>query len=657
MPKLTVSQDPPVKQADIMADTSFPKSAATVPSSDVLVRRYHMLKRKHESRNARILHLLRLYESDPVSHDMRGETDSTEVIVNRIFDTVNTFVDFKGIPPNIHFYPPELTPEGKTYADDMEKYLYALYEYNSFEELWPRVTFDMGLFGYGNMGVLPTSKLDGFVEFRRFSPKNFYPQCYAGTNQVKYYFYESKYSKEEALEKWGAEALQNAGSSEIWRTIWPEGSVDPDECLVLEYCDEDWFIIMLMDKVVFSIQHKFGFCPAQIFPNIVKPDIVGGVSDVAMYESLQVYESQLFSIVADLISYWANPMLFVQSDRLGVEDIFLDGVTIGGPNDNAKFLEPSINFDVIDKQLNRTKQAFHDGTIPETLYGRVETKGALGSAPVLSGLQTKFMVRLNSIYRRSGSRLVKLNQMALEIAQKLYKNQKIEWDGWRRNKNFHLEMYGSRIQAFKRHRVFWDMSVTDPDRHLVMEIQKTGQRLQSKYRTMENLGLSPQDEFDLMRQEDIYEIRRQAALKVEAARLEARFQQPTMEETNREVLAGMKGGSKVYPTAEGGARPGPGRPSQGRGGREPGRRMEARAEMVGADVDRIVADLMAVKKVKGQVYLVGVDDTIDIAVTDKLDKGTIMKAPTMQAYRGRMVFIVVKPGQARPGWVAIKGGG
>lgn len=645
----TITQDPPIEQTKYMTQASSPKNAREKPSVDVLLRRLFVLKRKHERRNSMILHLHRLYESDPVAHGMSPGADQMEIVVNRFFDTVNTFVDFKGIPPNIHFFPPDMTAEGRKYADDMEKYLYALYDYNAFDMLWPRVAFDMSLLGTGYMGLMPTTSLDGFIKYRRFTPVNFYPHCYAGTNDVKYYFYESRYSREQVVEQWGKDVLEGSGQSEAWRMAYPEHDVDSDEIIVLEYCDEDVLCFLVLDKLVQLIPHGFGFCPGEVFANIVKPDIVGGVSDVSTYECIQKYESELYSMIADIISYWADPMLLLKSDKLSAGEVNLGGITIVEMGGDGKFLEPNVKLEALQDQMKKTAQIFHDGTIPETLYGRVETKGALGSAPVLTGLQTKFMVRLNSLYRRTGRSLVDLNTMALKMAKQLYSKKRIQTIGWRKNRYFELDMYGSRIGEHLRHRVFWDMSVTDPDRHLVMELQKNGNKLQSKYRTIENLGMCAGDELELIRQEDIYEIRKKAAEAFETQRLQQEFMPQGIEGVNRNVVSQMKG--RVGPAE----RPGPGRP---RGVLPSAPRGEGRAPAArGFDPKRVIADLQAVKKLKGAVFLVAVDDTVDVAVTKKSDKGIIINAPTMQAYRGKIVFISIQPGEEQEGWYPIKGGG
>jgi len=650
----TATKNPLVEQAKLMAQASSPRAAQDVPTIDTLLRRYGQLVIKFNSRNATYLDLLRLYDSDPVAHGMVGGDDESEIIINEIFDIVNTLVDFTGIPPNMTFLPPSLDDEGAEYADNMEKYLYANWAESDMDNLYPRLMFDEALLGTAYSGLKPTEKLDGFIEYRRFTPVNFYPQTKAGSNKVVYYFYAEKVKREEALEKFGSEALSGAGGSVAWKTIWPDGTLDPDEIIVLEYCDSEWFILMVMDKPVLIINHKFGFCPSVIFSNIVKPDIVGGVSAVATYKSLQIYQSNLAGIVADILGYWADPMLFIKSEKLTQEDVRLGGITIGGPNDDAKFIVPDLKTETIGAEMKRIKEVIHDGTIPESLYGRLQVKGTLGSAPALSGLQMKFMVKLNSQYRRNGASLVKLNTMALSMAEKLYKGKKIKATGWKKNRYFDLDMRGSEIKAYKRHRVFWDNSLIEPDRHAITQMQLAGNKLQSRYTTQENLGMSAVDEAKRMLQEAIQDIRIEAAKKAEIARLSGQFTESGESsrpvDVAREQRRAEKGGA-VYPTASGESRPEPGRP---RSVSSPASRAGASAAASNFDARRVVADLAAVKKLKGEVYLAGVGDTVDVALTDKLDKQTILNAPTMQAYKGRIVFVAVKPGQARQEWARVK---
>ena len=114
------------------------------------------------------------------------------------------------------------------------------------------------------------------------------------------------------------------------------------------------------------------------------------------------------------------------------------------------------------------------------------------------------------------------------------------------------------------------------------------------------------------------------------------------------MLSAVKGG-KVYPTAEGEQRPKPGRPRS-----IPSAPRTGGAGPAGLDEMRVIDDLRRVKKLKGGVYLVDVGDTVDIAITDKLDKQTILNAPTMQAYKGRIQFINIEKGEGREGWVVIK---
>ncbi len=637
-----------------MAQAASPQAAQNVPTVNTLLRRYGQLEIKFNARNRVYLDLLRMYDSDPVAHGITGGADESEIIINEIFDITNTLVDFLGIPPNMTFIPPSLDKEGAEYADLMEKYLYANWAENDMDNLYPRLMFDETLLGTAYAGLLPTEKLDGFIEYRRFTPVNFYPQTKAGSNEVVYYFYKSKMKREEALEKFGTEALAGAGGSVAWKTIWPDGTLDPDEIIVLEYCDDEWFFIMVMDKPVKIINHKFGFCPSVIFSNIVKPDIVGGVSAVATYKSLQIYQSELAALTADILGYWGDPMLFIKSETLTAGDVRVGGITIGGPNDDAKFVVPDLKIDTIQAQMKAIKEVIHDGTVPDSLYGRLKIKGSLGSAPALSGLQMKFMVKLNSQFRRNGGALVKLNTMALSMAEKLYKGKRVQTTGWKKNRNFDLDMTGSQIKAYKRHRVFWDNSLIDPERYSINQMQLAGNSLQSQYTTRENLGMSAVDEDKRIQQEGIQKIRMKAAEQAEVARLTGQFtdtSEPARPpDVAREALRAEKGGA-VYPTAAGESRPEPGRP---RSDSSPAPRAGASAPASTFDAQRVVADLGAVKKLKGQVYVAGVADTVDVAITSKLDKQTILNAPTMQAYKGRIVFVSIQPGQARQEWARVK---
>lgn len=635
----TAIQDPPVKQAKIIEQVSSPAPSSGRLSRDILLRRYRQLKLKNELRNSTYRHLDLLYQSDPAAHDMQSGGDDNEIIMNVFFEIVNTMVDFKGIPPNMSFLPPNLKAEGKAYADTMEKLLYALWDFNELDITWPRVAFDLTLKGLGNMGILPNFD-EKMVEYRRFTPRNFYPMMVGGKNYVKSYFYEDTISKDDVIERWGEKALEGAGKSTMWQEIFPDGSLDPDLAVTLEYMDDEYLLYFVMDKIVQVIPHKFGFCPAVVFDNIVKPDIVGGVSDVAVYETCQRYMGELISQMADIIAVNAEPWLVFKGENPTV-DSSSKQINLGKDGD-AKYLETSMPLDTVRAQLKQISDYIHDGTIPDTLYGRMESKGTIGSAPVLSGLQMKFMVKLNALYRRSGRTFQRLNTMALSMMEKLYKDKKIEYAGWRKNQAFDLEMYGKDIQAHKRHRVFWDLAATDPERHMVMQLQLSGAKLQSKYTTIEKMGGNADDEFELMRQEDIYEIRKQAALKMEMARLESRFQPKPVEETNRDVLSAAKGG-KVYPAGE--ERPKPGRPATGQA---------TGAGGPSVDPGQVAAALKAVKKLKGEVYLVDVADSIDIALTDKTDKATILQSPSMAPYKGSIVFVAVQPGQAREEWMRVR---
>lgn len=640
-----VNQNPRIEEVERMRLAGTPRVAEDTPSVAVLLTRYHQLRLKYSGRNMFYRDLLNLYDNDPCAHGMTGQMDQTELIVNRFFDSVNTFVDFLGMTPNMNFTPPDLTPAGTDYAEHHEKYLYALWDVNKMELLWPKVTFDQSLLGTGYMGVLPTREfLDkGFVRYRRFRPEYFYPQMDTESGDIRHYFYHQPYTRVQAIAEFGEDVLAGAGTSGAWKNIWPDGSLDPDEIPVLEYADDEWLIIMVMDKIVEAVHHKFGWCPAVVFPGLVRPDIVGGVSSVAHYKSLQIYESELFSLIGDILAYWADPMLFIKSDRLSLEDVHMGGVTVGGPQDDAKFIVPQMQTELIGAQVDRTREIFHDGTVPETIYGRLKVKGALGSAPALTGLQMKFMMKLNGYYRRNGRALQDLNSMALKIGKKLFTKTTIKHAGYAKNRYYHLDIHGKDLGEFTAHQVLWDARVIDPDRHATTEMQKRNNGLQSKYTTIEKLGGVAVDEFERMRQEDIYDVHLEAAKQALGAQLSARMQGGAgpVDQVARDDRALTKGRTQPLP-----GQGSPGRP-----------RAVGSSSAAGAapapprlDSDAIVQSLGSVKKLKGEVYVVDIGETIDIAITDKLDKQTLLNSPAMTALKGQLVFIVIQPGEAREGW-------
>ena len=643
-----VNQNPKIEEVERMRMGGTPRVAADTPSVGVLLTRYHQLRLKFSGRNMFYRDLINLYDNDPRAHGMTGQMDQNELIINRIFDSVNTYVDFLGMTPNMNFTPPDLTPAGRLYADHHEKYLYAMWDVNKMEMLWPKAIFDQALLGTAFMGVLPTREfLDkGFVRYRRFRPEYFYPQLHAESGDVRHYFYHQPYTRVQVVAEFGEEALKGAGESSAWMNIWPDGSLDPDEIPVLEYADDEWLIIMVMDKIVEAIHHNFGWCPAVVFPGLVRPDMVGGVSSVAHYKSLQIYESELFNLTGDILAYWADPMLFIKSDRLSLEDVNMGGVTVGGPTDDAKFIVPQMQTELIDKQANRTREIFHDGTVPEAVHGRLQVKGALGSGPALVGLQMKFMMRLNNYYRRNARALQDLNSMALQIGKKLFTKTKIKHAGYAKNRYYHLDIHGSEIGEFTSHQVLWDARVIDPDRHATTEMQKVNNKLQSRYTTMENLGGNAVDEQEIIRQEDIYDIHVEAAKQMLTAQLAARTQGGggPVDQVARDDLALTKGRTQPLP----GQGPGPGRP------REAGLSSPPAAAAAPAparlDSDAIVQSLDSVEKLKGEVYIVDIGETIDIALTDKLDKQTLLNSPAMTALKGQLVFITIQPGEAREGW-------
>ena len=452
------------------------------------------LLRKFSKRNETFQALREMYNSE----EWNGtEVQGIKLIYNLCAAAVDRYTDFLIQPPDWQVIPAGTEKKDLDLADRMEKFLYMQYELNDIEIAQAWMANNQSMLGMFAVEVLPEFKSkERIVKIQVPIPEYVYPLP----------------KSDNILDLDAVIILSDSYSYyENPEHFQPDTRHDQKirSANTIKYYDANKIVVVKDNQETLRIQHDFGFIPVIIGQNRVRPHVIEGVSDLEQAAGLQRYLNDLLSWNADIMEYHANPMTIFK----GVAEIPKEtgpGARAALPTGaSAEFLLWPGQAPTVENMINRIQQAIEDLTfLGDPLFARNIPSGTSGSAvrSLLSGIQAAFLrkqMTMGVVYK-------KLNEVILRIAEKEFAGQELLIRGTKKNNNFITKLKGSEIGGNYRTRVIWPPSILDQPTRIDLELTKMNSRVQSKYTTMENIGIqSPQDEQKIIDQEQEIELERE----------------------------------------------------------------------------------------------------------------------------------------------------
>lgn len=461
-----------------------------MPTDAYIMSLREYLLRKFNRRNELFRQLRGFYNSE---YWAETEQQGIKLIYNKVGLAVDRYTDFMIQPPDWQVIPTDVTTEARKQAETQEKYLYCQYAKNHIGIVHGWLVNLQAQLGMFALEARPHfGSKEKFIHLDVPIPEYVLP--YPKSDNMM--DLEAVVILGDMYEKQGEQFNPDVRAGERIR-----------QANLTKYYDKDSIIVLKDGKRIAEVNHEFGFIPLVIGQNKVKPHYVEGLGDMDQSAGLQIYLNDLLSYQADIIEYAANPITVIKGY---VGDNLPTGPRAQwhlGRDMDASFLTWPGSPPAMEQMYNKIERAIDDGlNVSDALAGRDLPSGTSGSAvqSLLSGIQATFLrkqVHLGYCY-------VRMNEIMFRIHEKYFKNEEVILRGVRKNNIFVAKTKGEYISGNYETRAIFPPGVLDQPARINVEITKLNAGVQSKYTTMENIGVqSPLDEMELIRieQEEMLE--------------------------------------------------------------------------------------------------------------------------------------------------------
>lgn len=263
---------------------------------------------------------------------------------------------------------------------------------------------------------------------------------------------------------------------------------------VIEYWSKDWYQRWDDGELVFEIKHDLGTILFEEAHNIPIPHRHRGQGDADQSVGLNEYLNELMSAQADVLTYLAAPIVVVRGSKAGSQNL------VWGPkaiwdlerDGSAEILTWAGAPPSFEAQILRTMQGIEDNTgLSAPAFGREVPSGVSGETvrSILAGFNT----RVGTKQTLMGHSLANVYKKVQLVWDKMFPSKGIDVPG------IEDEDGNPARLEFKDLKGFYDLTIIfEPQNENVRvftEMQKMEKRVQSRLRTMRNLGIpNPEDE-------------------------------------------------------------------------------------------------------------------------------------------------------------------
>lgn len=411
--------------------------------------------------------------------------DKKKVAYNMINSSIRRFMDEMSAPAFVRAVPRGISLPAIDLAERRQKALTRLDMFEDMDIKRVQAAFYQGLFDKATWYVRPDPDKPMLVEIGLVMPETYFPVPKSSN-------WSEKGGIIIAYREYSIDDL-SAHQMDLLRQPDPNNLLGAPSLiskgLVLEYWDEDWMLRLKGEEEDFSvaIQHEIGVHIFEEAHNIPIPHQHRGQGDADQSVGSQAYLNKLISDQADVLDYLANPIVVVRGSRSGttaltwgpraIWDLERDG--------SAEILTWAGAPPTMEAQILRMMQGIEDNTgLSSPAFGREIPSGVSGETvrSILAGFNTRVGTKqtlmakaLSNVYRK-----------AQRIWETQFPTKKLEVSGEKDGEE------GTFLQG-KELNGWYDVQVGfQPQNESVRtfsEINKMKEGVQSRLRTMQNLGV------------------------------------------------------------------------------------------------------------------------------------------------------------------------
>lgn len=483
------------------------KEPRRAPTAEEVLHLYKQMAGVYSQRNQEFTVLRQVFDAQYVSTQQSTSTgkgefvDKKKLVYNMINTAVRRFMDEMSAPLRMQTIPRGVEKEDIVIAEKRQKALTRCFEENNMGLKVIQAAYYQSLLDKAVWEVTPDPEMEMKVRIDLVLPEAYFPipstDNWTMTKAVLVSW--KRFDPTKAVELSNIDPLgQN------------RDNVNFGEDRVIEYTDDQWFIRWEMGEITQSLHHKMGFLKFDEAHNIPIPHRHRGQGDADQSVGLNEYLNELMSAQANVLAYLAAPIIVIRGSRTGAQNL------VWGPgaiwemerDGSAEILTWAGAPPTFEAQILRTMQGIEDNTgLSSPAFGREIPSGVSGETvrSILAGFNT----RVGTKQTLMGFALVSIGKKVQSIWESQFPNVELEIPGEEEG------VEDGAILRPKDMKGFYDVrAIFEPQNETVRvftELQKMEKGVQSKLRTMRNLGIpNPQDEMKRIRLEQEEEMQMQA---------------------------------------------------------------------------------------------------------------------------------------------------
>lgn len=473
------------------------------PTASEVLHLYKQMSSVYSQRNQEFTVLRQVFDAQYVSTQQQSSTgkaefnDKKKLVYNMINTAVRRFMDEMSSPLRMQAIPRGIDDKDIEIAEKRQKAIDRCFEENQMGLKIIQAAYYQSLLDKAIWEVTPDPMMETKVRIDLTLPEAYFPIPAADNWTMTKAVLVSwkRFDPKESIELNDIDPLgQN------------QDNVNFGEDRVIEYSDDQWFVRWEKGEITVAIHHKMGFVRFDEAHNIPIPHRHRGQGDADQSVGLNEYLNELMSAQANVLAYLAAPIIVVRGSRTGAQNL------VWGPgaiwemerDGSAEILTWAGAPPTFEAQILRTMQGIEDNTgLSSPAFGREIPSGVSGETvrSILAGFNT----RVGTKQTLMGFAIVSVAKKVQKIWETQFPNEEIEISGEQEGME-----EGATLDP-KEMRGFYDVrAIFEPQNETVRvftELQKMEKGVQSKLRTMRNLGVAnPEDEMkriDLERQKEM----------------------------------------------------------------------------------------------------------------------------------------------------------
>lgn len=377
-------------------------------------------------------------------------------------------------------------PQEFNRSEAIEKILRRVYQRdNNVHREWKEGAYNGATYG-DTIFYVYWSKEDKKIKYENLFPGHV--RIGFGTNNptdIEYAFIEKVTSISEIERKYGVMVAPEQLDETTWN---PQQFMDRPSAKVQMYWDKEVYAVLVGNQLLVKpVKHNYPRVPLFLIPNEATSKAPWGTSDLENVIDVQEEYNLAISEEADIVKIYSDPkVLVINPGKTNLKHFQASGAKVIPVSKDAAVRPFQFEGNIFPTQqrVQRIKQQMHDVSgLPEIAFGTAQGSIVTGVAltaqfsPTLQIIRSKIQTWTNT--------LTAIDAFVLELLEKFGGNEPTTDITYKKIIN------GWRVTDWQ-----WGAKLPRDDSIFIAnELNKLGARIQSRSRTMTNLGIpSPQDE-------------------------------------------------------------------------------------------------------------------------------------------------------------------